>query len=367
MEDSSVQVNLNIQQLSEWRISYDAKLLIAGPCSIESEEQIMQTALALKQQSVNVLRGGIWKPRTRPGQFQGVGIQGITWLKNAGRAIGVPVAAEVASPDHVEHCLKGGIDILWIGARTSVNPFSVQAIADALKGVDIPVMVKNPINPDIDLWIGALERFNQSGITKLAAVHRGFSSYRKTEYRNVPNWALPLELKRRVPALPLLCDPSHICGETGMIAAVAQESMDLLYDGLMIEVHINPSAALSDSQQQLTPENYGTLIKNLTIKKPSTQDQELYRQIMSFRKEIDDIDAHIIDSLGKRMVISRQLGAIKKRDTVAAYQPDRWSEIIQSRTKAGIRLNLAAEFIEQIYQLIHEESVRHQGLAQNHP
>ena len=348
-----MQVALNIRKLVDWNIMLDNKLLIAGPCSVESEEQIMQTALGLKDLQISILRGGIWKPRTRPGQFQGIGVKGLKWLKRAGRAINVPVAVEVASPEHVAACLKNGIDIIWIGARTTVNPFSVQALADALKGIDIPVMVKNPINPDLDLWIGALERLNQAGITKLAAIHRGFSSYRKTAYRNVPNWAIPLELKRRFPALPLICDPSHICGTTELLASVAQEAIDLLYDGLMTEVHVNPVAALSDALQQITPEQYGSLIKSLKPKKPSTANQELYRQIIYLRKEIDEVDGQIIEMLGKRMEISRTLGIVKNKDAVAVYQPDRWSEIVKSRIEAGIRKNLSEEFINQIYQLIH--------------
>ncbi|MCX5884718.1 MAG: bifunctional 3-deoxy-7-phosphoheptulonate synthase/chorismate mutase type II [Proteobacteria bacterium] len=363
-QENKAGVDLTIKNLADWHISYENKLFIAGPCSVESEEQVLQTALSLKQQPVHVLRGGIWKPRTRPGQFQGIGHKGLRWLKNAGKAIQVPVAVEVAFPEHVEQCLKSGIDIIWIGARTSANPFAMQALADALRGIDMPVMVKNPINPDLELWIGAFERLNQAGVTKLAAIHRGFSSYRKTDYRNVPHWALPLELKRRIPAMPLICDPSHICGTTELLQSVAQEAMDLLYDGLMIEVHVNPAVALSDAQQQITPEQYGAFMKSLKLKKPFTENQELYRKIIYLRKEIDEVDTQIIDLLAKRMEISRTLGIVKIQDSVAVYQPDRWGEIVRSRIKAGLKRNLSEEFVDQVYQLIHEESVRHQEMAQ---
>ena len=250
-------VNIITKKLTDWEIPIQEKLFIAGPCSAESEDQVVKTALALSEHKVNILRAGIWKPRTRPGSFEGVGRKGLEWLKRAGDEAKMPVTVEVAQTEHVEECLEYGIDVLWIGARTTVNPFSVQAIADSLRGVDIPVMVKNPISPDIALWIGALERLYQAGIKKLVAIHRGFAASNNGLYRNKPEWRIPIELKRQIPDIPLICDPSHICGNKEMLFSVSQEAMDLLYDGLMLEVHNHPEKALSDYQQQITPEEYG--------------------------------------------------------------------------------------------------------------
>ena len=260
-----MQIDLQISKLKEWKIQHKNKFIVAGPCSLESEEQIMQTALGLSGQGVNLLRAGIWKPRTRPGTFQGVGVEGLKWLKNASTAADLPVSVEVATPYHIEQCLKHDIDVLWIGARTTTNPFLVQSIADSLKGVDIEIMVKNPINPDIELWIGALERLNWAGIKKLMAVHRGFSVFETMKYRNMPYWEIPKELKRLIPDIPLICDPSHICGEAGQLLSIAQKAIDLQFDGLMLEVHINPKAALSDARQQITPQEFSSLINSLKI------------------------------------------------------------------------------------------------------
>lgn len=348
--------SLNIREL----LNGNKTFLIAGPCSVESEEQIMQTAQELAQHEVNVLRGGVWKPRTRPGSFEGVGIKALKWLKNAGSAANIPVTVEVAAPEHVEECLKHEIDILWIGARTTTNPFSVQTLAESLEGVDIPIMVKNPISPDIELWIGALERLYNAGISKLIAVHRGFSSHKKTAYRNVPNWRIPIELRRTIKNIPIICDPSHICGNVELLQSVSQEAMDLLFDGLMIEVHYNPESALSDAKQQLTPAAYGELVRSLKVKKPYTDDEEYFQHINDLRKEIDGIDSKLIDLLANRMQLSRQIGTYKRGVDVSNYQPERWSEIIKSRTKAAVDKNLSEEFILRIYQYIHEESLRHQ-------
>jgi chorismate mutase len=334
--------------------------LVAGPCSVESEEQIMQTARELAEYPVNVIRGGIWKPRTRPGLFEGVGVDGLKWLKDAGSAINIPVTVEVAMPEHIEEALKHGIDILWIGARTTTNPFSMQILAEALQGVDIPVMVKNPMSPDIDLWIGAFERLYNCGVSKLIAVHRGFSSHKKTVYRNAPNWRIPIEFRRTMKSIPLLCDPSHICGNTTLLQSIAQEAMDLLFDGLMIEVHVDPKEALSDAKQQITPSEYGTLIEKLRVKKPYTDDEDFFKLISEIRKEIDDVDSKIIDLMANRMNLSRQIGTFKKGADVSHFQPDRWNEIVKSRTKAGAEKNLSEDFIYRIYQYIHEESIRQQ-------
>jgi chorismate mutase len=356
-----INITTDLEPFLKGKAPLEKTLLIAGPCSIESEEQVMQTALELgKINKVHLLRGGVWKPRTRPGSFEGIGEKALPWLKNAGAAIGVPVTVEVATPEHAEQSLKAGIDVLWIGARTTVNPFAVQAIADAVKGVSIPIMIKNPINPDIELWIGAFERLYKAGITQLMAIHRGFSSHRKTEYRNAPYWRIPIDLKQIFKGIPLICDPSHLCGNTTLIQAVSQEALDFLYDGLMIEVHINPSVALSDAKQQLTPQQYGELIDNLKVKKQYTDSKDYRMRITFMRHEIDDIDDNIIQLLGRRMSIVKEIGAFKKNNDVSSFQPERFKEILQSRAKAAAEKNISKDFIVQIYELIHEEALRQQ-------
>ena len=259
-------IDLQITELKNWRIKYNDKFIVAGPCSLESEDQIMQIALGLFGQEVNLIRAGIWKPRTRPGTFQGIGIEGLKWLKNASVAVNIPVAVEVATPYHIEQCLKYGIDVLWIGSRTTTNPFSIQLIAEALKGVDVEIMVKNPINPDLELWIGALEQLNWAGVKKIMAVHRGFSVFESMKYRYEPYWEIPQELKRLVPNIPLICDPSHICGDTELLLPIAQKAMDLKFDGLMLEVHNDPKDAFTDAKQQITPDEFKSLINQLKIK-----------------------------------------------------------------------------------------------------
>lgn len=335
-------------------------LIIAGPCSVESEEQVIETAKALEGSGIDILRGGIWKPRTRPNAFEGVGGRGLAWLKKAGEEIGKPVGTEVATPLHVELCLSHGIDVLWVGARTSANPFSVQAIADALKGVDIPVMVKNPVSPDLSLWMGAIERLNNSGIKQLAAIHRGFSTVDSGQYRNQPNWRIPIELKRRLPDLPLICDPSHICGSRTLLHAVSQEAIDLLFDGLMLEVHPDPDSALSDNDQQLKPEEFYTIIRKLKPKSESSNNLDFLKHITLLREDIDKIDSDIIRLLGERMEIVEHIGDYKEKNNVTVLQPSRWNEILESRIKQGTELRLSENFISRIYQFIHEEAVRHQ-------
>ncbi|MFW6129001.1 MAG: bifunctional 3-deoxy-7-phosphoheptulonate synthase/chorismate mutase type II [Candidatus Aminicenantaceae bacterium] len=334
--------------------------LIAGPCSVESEEQIMQTAFKLSKYEVNVLRGGIWKPRTRPSSFQGMGIQALPWLKNAGKEANIPVCVEVAKPDHVEQSLKYDIDILWIGARTTTNPFSVQTLVDCLKGIDKPIMIKNPISPDIQLWLGAFDRFHNAGIERLIAIHRGFYSHMKTVFRNEPCWRIPIELKRTLIDVPLLCDASHICGNREWLHTISQKAMDLLFDGLMIEVHTNPNEAWSDSKQQIVPDDYKKLVDNLKIKKPYSDNTDFFKRLREYRSEMDDVDNQLIELLSERMNLSRQIGSYKKRAGVSKYQPDRWNEIIRSRTQTGKSKNLSEDFIFRIYQLIHEESLRQQ-------
>lgn len=348
-----------------WGLTLHDKLIVAGPCSAESEEQILQTALKLAECNVNAIRAGIWKPRTRPDSFEGVGVVGLSWLKSAGTTVNLPVMVEVASPEHVEACLKHGIDMLWIGARTSVNPFAVQAIADALQGVDIPVLVKNPINPDLGLWIGALERLNKAGITKVAAIHRGFSSYNKNIYRYQPIWKIPIELKMRLPHLPILCDPSHICGNRRLIFSVAQKAMDLLFDGLIIEAHINPDVALSDADQQLTPCQLNDLLNRLKFKKASID--EVKREIDPLREQIDEIDDQLIDILAKRMDITRAIGKCKNQKNISILQPERWKSIVQSRIEHGKEHNLSEEIVVRIFEEIHEESIQQQNSLNNAP
>ena len=356
---------MNIQNLDDGilkRNLYNNHLFIAGPCSVESPEQVMSTALELQELNVpfQVLRGGIWKPRTRPNAFEGIGGKGLAWLKKAGEAVNKPVGTEVATPMHVELCLSHGIDVLWIGARTSANPFAVQAIADALKGVDIPVLVKNPVSPDLSLWIGAIERINNAGVTQLAAIHRGFSTLDSGQYRNQTIWSIPVELKRRLPDLPLICDPSHICGNKTLLKAVSQEALDLLFDGLMVEVHNDPEVALSDKQQQLTPLAFKELVDSLNFKTETTQDASFLKHLTLLREDIDSIDNDIINLLAKRMEKVKKIGHYKQKSNVAVFQPDRWNEILKSRMELGRDKNLSSSFIEKLYQLVHEESFNQQ-------
>ncbi len=355
--------NPTFPSLDAWGIPRGEKLLIAGPCSAESPDQLMKTARGLAGSRVHVLRAGIWKPRTRPGHFEGKGTPALKWLVDAGREIGALVATEVAEARHVEKCLEHGIDVLWVGARSTGNPFTVQAIADALRGVDVPVMVKNPVSPDIELWIGAIERLHRAGIGRLAAVHRGFGSSMQTVFRNAPQWRIPLDLRSRIPGIPLICDPSHICGSTRLLGAVAQEAMDLLSDGLMIEVHHNPKEALSDASQQLTPAELTVLLDGLLVSRPAlrTEEQRAYFKVL--RARIDRIDSQIIELLGKRMGVARKLGIFKRRHGVSLFQPGRYEEILKNRVAEGARRELEEEFVTRVYQHIHEEALRHQEIA----
>jgi chorismate mutase len=356
--------SLNIKPLKDWGFNFGRPVIISGPCSAETEEQMMTTALLLADKGIDVLRAGIWKPRTRPGHFEGIGKEGLTWLKNAGKAIGKPVAVEVATRQHVEQSLELGIDILWIGARTTVNPFSVQEIADVLKGVDIPVAVKNPINPDLQLWIGALERINKSGITKLAAIHRGFSSYEKSQYRNQPKWELPIELRRLFPDLPIFSDPSHICGSRDLIPEIAQIAIDLDFDGLMMESHCDPANAWSDAAQQVTPDRLSEILNDLVIRRkmvPNVANNALE----NLRANIDRIDNYLIELMGERMDIARQIGEFKKEHSVTILQTTRWDEIVHNRVKSGHKKQLSEDFIKAIFEAVHQESIRHQNIVMN--
>ena len=358
-------MNYQFQSLAEWGFRSGHPFVVSGPCGIETEEQIHATAQALNNGPVHLLRGGIWKPRTRPDSFQGIGKQGLKWLKDAGMENNLPVTVEVASPKHIEEALAAGIDVLWIGARTTVNPFLIQEIADALKGIDIPVMIKNPINPELELWIGAIERIYNSGIHRLAAIHRGFSTYEKTKYRNIPNWQIPIELKRRYPDLPLICDPSHICGQKEMIQAVAQTALDLNYNGLMIETHIDPEMALSDKQQQLTPSALVELLQSLIIRQPSTDDIIFINLLEELRDKIDRKDADILSLISERMGIASDIGRYKKENNMTILQIKRWNEIMTTRLQFGLNKDLTSEFIIKLYELIHDESIHQQTRVMN--
>ncbi|MBI5683864.1 MAG: bifunctional 3-deoxy-7-phosphoheptulonate synthase/chorismate mutase type II [Verrucomicrobia bacterium] len=336
------------------------KIVLAGPCSVESEQQIMDAALQLGKLGLSALRAGIWKPRTRPGSFQGVGEAALPWLKAAGKAAKLPVACEVAQPAHVDACLAHGIDILWIGARTTVNPFSVQALADRLRGVDLPVMVKNPVNPDLELWLGAIERLRRAGVTKIAAVHRGFSTARQTIYRNEPIWRIPLELRRRLPEVPLICDPSHMGGTRELLKPISQEALDLLYDGLMIEAHPRPEKAQSDAGQQITPARLRSLLASLVPKKENALVRDYTSHIAALRKEVDGLDHQLLDCLSRRMEIVRQMSHYKEKYGVSSFQPHRWSDIVKDRTRYGAARALDQDFVLEIFDHIHEEAIRQQ-------
>jgi len=361
-----MKLNLNIDPIENWLGKSDRPIVISGPCSAETEEQVMATCKLLAATGqVSALRAGIWKPRTRPNAFEGVGVEALAWLKNAGKETGLPVTTEVANAQHVEACLKAGIDILWIGARTTVNPFSVQEVADALKGVDIPVLVKNPVNPDLQLWIGALERINQAGITKIGAIHRGFTAFEKTPFRNAPKWEIPIELKRACPDLPIICDPSHIAGNRELIPLISQKAMDLDFMGMMIESHIQPSVALSDAKQQVTPDALGEILNDLVIRTATVDNAQFKNKLAELRKIIDGLDDEIIQKLSSRMEIAEQIGEYKRDNNVTILQVNRWEEIIEKRLASGSAMGLSNEFLKKMLQLVHKESIRKQTEVMN--
>ena len=335
-------------------------LVIAGPCSAESEEQVLKIAHQLKNTDATVLRAGIWKPRTRPGNFEGVGEIGLKWLKRAKDETGLLTATEVANPRHVELALKNDIDLLWIGARSTVSPFIVQEIAEALKGTDKIVLVKNPVNPDLALWLGAVERLHTSNIDKLGVIHRGFSTYEKTGYRNNPEWQIPIDLQNQFPDLPLILDPSHIAGRRAIIFDLCQTALDLNFDGLMIETHHDPDNAWSDAKQQITPETLDQLTIDLTIRKQEGDALEYLNKLANLRTQIDIIDHKLTEILGKRMKIADGIGALKKNNNVAILQNKRWNEILSKMILQGKEFDLSEEFILKIYKAIHQESINHQ-------
>ena len=333
-------------------------IIIAGPCSAETEQQVFETTQQLSNiGNVNLIRAGIWKPRTRPGNFEGVGEVGLKWLVDAGKSVNIPVTTEVANAKHVEQALKAGIDVLWIGARTTVNPFSVQEIADALKGVDVPVMIKNPITPDLQLWVGAVERILDNGNSNIALIHRGFSSYEKTKYRNEPKWGIPIEMMRMFPDLPIICDPSHIGGKKELIQPIAQKALDMNMNGLMIETHINPNKALSDARQQITPQTLADLLNQLVVRTQIPSNPEFISKLQNLRTEIDDIDHKLLEILAERFKIINQIGKYKKDNNTTILQPDRWFEILNSRKELAKDLHLSDEFVDRLLKLIHKESV----------
>lgn len=342
-------------------------LVIAGPCSAETEEQTLATARALVGCGIKVFRAGIWKPRTRPGSFEGVGSPGLRWLRLVKQETGMLTATEVATARHAEVALAAGVDILWVGARTTVNPFAVQEIADALAGVDVPVLVKNPVSPDFDLWVGALERFQKAGLTRLGAIHRGFSIHEHSTYRNPPHWQIAIELKRRQPELPLLTDPSHIGGDRALIYGIAQEAMDLQFHGLMIEAHVDPDHALSDARQQVTPAELASILQRLVLRTGDTADQEFHLTLAELRAQVDVLDHEVIARLAERMSISEQIGRLKKQRRVTILQPARWEQIVAERQGRGEALGLSAEFMTQLLRAIHEESISHQNKVMNPP
>ncbi|WP_420910104.1 chorismate mutase [Odoribacter lunatus] len=343
----------------EWGIfsGMEKPLLIAGPCSAESERQLFETAKALKQEGVTVLRAGIWKPRTRPNCFEGVGAKGLAWMQRVQQELGMKVATEVANEKHVHEALRAGIDILWIGARTTANPFAVQEITDALKGTDVPVLVKNPVNPDFDLWMGALERLNMAGVKKIGAVHRGFSSYTEIKYRNMPQWQIPIELKRRFKEMLLLCDPSHIAGKREYLREISQQAMDLGFDGLMIESHISPETALSDAAQQLTPVALKELLKGLVIRNVESENSAYRESIEELRNRIDQLDDELVSILADRMKIAEKIGHYKKQNSITILQTERWEEILKNVFEKGEKCGLDNEFLQKIFRAIHQASI----------
>jgi chorismate mutase len=352
---------IEIAELSSWPIeNIDRPLIIGGPCSAETEEQVLETARGIKEAGISIFRAGIWKPRTRPNSFEGIGAKGLIWLQKVKAETGMLTATEVANAKHVELALGAGVDILWIGARTTVNPFAVQEIADALRGKDIPVLVKNPINPDLELWIGAIERLSAVGITKLAAIHRGFSTYQKLKYRNDPQWQIPIELKRRLPNLPLFCDPSHITGDRNYLNEVSQKAMDLNYEGLIIESHCKPDDAWSDAKQQLTPKSLDELLANLVLRDPEADNEIINNTLGELRHLIDDFDQKLLELLENRMQVAKTIGHYKKENNITVLQNKRWGEILEKNLDVGKKKGFSEQFINNLFKAIHQESINQQ-------
>jgi chorismate mutase len=352
----------NKKEMRTWLDDFklDHPLVIAGPCSAETEEQVLQIARELKDSDVSIFRAGIWKPRTRPGGFEGVGAIGLKWLQKAKAETGLLMAVEVANATHVKLALEHDIDVLWIGARTTVNPFAVQEIADALEGTDKIVLVKNPVNPDLALWIGGVERLYKANIKKLGVIHRGFSTYEKTKYRNIPEWQIPIDLQNRFPDLPLICDPSHITGKRDMIQEVSQQALDMNFDGLIIETHIDPDNAWSDAAQQVTPTMLKQIFENLKVRNESDETGEYNSKMNGLRSQIDEFDAKLLEVLGNRMKVADKIGQLKKEKNVAILQNKRWNEILGAMILKGEEKGLSHDFVMHLFKAIHQESISHQ-------
>jgi chorismate mutase len=348
-----------------WMEPFEAPMLIAGPCSAETEEQLLDITQQLYNQGIGIIRAGIWKPRTRPNSFEGIGTEALRWISLVKQQYDVKFAIEVANPQHVELALKYDIDILWIGARSTVNPFTVQEIAEALAGTDKPILVKNPINPDVALWIGAIERLMNQGINKVGAIHRGFSSFRPTRYRNEPLWQIPIELKRTFPDIPMICDPSHIGGDRTMIRPIAQKALDLNYDGIMIEVHNDPDNAWSDAKQQVTPDAFSTIRESLTVRTSKIQDAILRTKLGELREKINGIDHDLLETLATRKKVIEEIGLHKKENNITIFQLERWKEIMETRPGWAADLGLSSAMVEEIFKLIHAESIKVQTTMLN--
>lgn len=354
-------LKLDINPIKAWLPNIDNPLLISGPCSLESEKQALDTArLLAKDKRVFVYRGGVWKPRTRPGSFEGVGSIGLKWLQMVREETGLPIGTEVANAQHTEEALKAGLDVLWIGARSTASPFVVQEIADVLKGSDAVVMIKNPVNPDVQLWMGAIERVHQAGIKNIVAIHRGFTPFRETKYRNYPNWKNVIELRRNVPNLPIICDPSHIAGKREYLQEISQKAFDMGMEGLMLESHIDPSCAMSDAAQQLTPADLGKLLDKLVIRYESANNPDFENRLDLLRNRIDAIDSELLEMLASRVEIVKEIGQYKRDNNVTALQINRWTQLMENRVNLGKNLDLDETFVKILFQLIHEDSVRMQ-------
>jgi 3-deoxy-7-phosphoheptulonate synthase len=357
---------LEVEPITQWTHHKRRPLVISGPCSAETEEQVMQTARELAASGkVDIFRAGIWKPRTRPGTFEGMGSAALPWLKRVKEETGMGISTEVANARHVYEALKYGVDYLWVGARSTANPFVVQEIADALQGSDATVLVKNPINPELELWVGAIERIQKAGIKRIGAIHRGFSSYEKTQFRNIPHWLIPVELKQRVANLPIICDPSHICGNRTLLLEVSQKAMDLNFDGLMLESHIDPSVALSDAAQQVTPRALACLLNRLVMREPESTDSNFLNELEELRGKIDIYDEQLIDILEQRMKVARTIAQCKKENNITILQTKRWAEVVQKNLALGVKKGLGSDFINNMLRLIHQESINHQNKVMN--
>lgn len=361
MQQTSTTMKETVQQIWSKR-----PIIISGPCSAETEEQVLETATRLaKTGKVDMLRAGIWKPRTRPGSFEGIGTKGLPWMQQAKKITGLPVTVEVATGKQVEDALTFEVDVLWIGARTTVNPFSVQEVADALRGVDVPVLIKNPINPDLELWTGAVERVAKAGIKQIGLIHRGFSSYGNTEYRNAPMWHLAIEMKRRNPDMLMINDPSHICGRRDILMDVAQKAIDLDFDGLIIESHIDPDKAWSDAKQQITPERLAEMLGEIAWRKEDVNSEEYHAALEKLRQQINHLDDELMQLLSTRMHIAEKIGEYKKNNNITILQTNRWNEILERAFKKGEKLNLSKEFITKYLDAVHMESINHQNKIMN--